>query len=312
MKNYLLLIFALVLSFSFSQKKKNGTMYIEHPAIDVVEKFYKAVSSNNLEALDELIGENFKGVNGNNTNKDAEGMTKNQFMQRVSNYHTNMRYFSLKHGDNGYPDAVEYKDETFKSVTWVYTWELLEGVGGTTGVKFSQPVHGEYVVNQDNKIVWRRVYENQFPYVESWQSLRELEDGDIYSHHPNINTVRKAIHAIEFGDNDNFFVDFAENATFGGMFQDWGDDDLNADDFKAGFLEFKKSFTINSCDNAWIKYYEFDRQLSEGVVQSWWRMSVTRKSDNKEIVFPVMFNHTFNEEGKITNHQELWNQAKLN
>ena len=42
MKNYLLLIFALVLSFSFSQKKKNGTMYIEHPAIDVVEKFYKA------------------------------------------------------------------------------------------------------------------------------------------------------------------------------------------------------------------------------------------------------------------------------
>ena len=63
MKNYLLLIFALVLSFSFSQKKKNGTMYIEHPAIDVVEKFYKAVSSNNLEALDELICENFKGVN---------------------------------------------------------------------------------------------------------------------------------------------------------------------------------------------------------------------------------------------------------
>jgi hypothetical protein len=40
MKNYLLLIFVLVLSFSFSQKKKNGTMYIEHPAIDVVEKFY--------------------------------------------------------------------------------------------------------------------------------------------------------------------------------------------------------------------------------------------------------------------------------
>ena len=188
---------------------------------------------------------------------------------------------------------------------------MLEGVGGTTGVKFSQPVHGEYVVDQDNKIVWRRVYENQFPYMESWQSVRELKDGNIYSHHPNINTVRKAIRAIEFGDDDNFFAEFAENATFGGMFQDWGEDDLRAKDFKAGFIDFKKNFTLNSCDNVWVKYYEFDRQLSEGTVQSWWRMSVTRKSDNKEIVFPVMYNHTFNEDGKITNHQELWNQSKL-
>jgi len=39
--------------------------------------------------------------------------------------------------------------------------------------------------------------------------------------------------------------------------------------------------------------------------------SVTRKKDGKEIVFPVMFNHTFNDDGKIVRHWESWNEAKL-
>jgi hypothetical protein len=38
---------------------------------------------------------------------------------------------------------------------------------------------------------------------------------------------------------------------------------------------------------------------------------LTRKSDNKVTVIPVLFNHGFNAEGKIFRHNELWNQSKL-
>ena len=62
-------------------------------------------------------------------------------------------------------------------------------------------------------------------------------------------------------------------------------------------------------DCKWIKFYEFDSQRD--YVQSWWRVSVTRKSDGKVIIIPVLFNHAFNDDGKIIRHNELWNEAKL-
>ena len=74
-------------------------------------------------------------------------------------------------------------------------------------------------------------------------------------------------------------------------------------------MDFLASYTVNSFDCAWIKYYEFDSQRD--YVQSWWRVSLTRKSDKKVTVIPVMFNHGFNDEGKIVRQNELWNQAKL-
>ena len=61
--------------------------------------------------------------------------------------------------------------------------------------------------------------------------------------------------------------------------------------------------------NVWSKYFEFDAQRN--TVQSWWRMEVIRKSDQKKVVFPVMFNHTFNDEGKIVRHFESWDPTQL-
>ena len=293
----------------FAQKKKNGTIYIEHPAIDVVNQMYEAVNTKDSLKLASLIADDFKGYSGDEMNKDAEATTKEEFLQNVSAWQTYNRYFTLKQTDNGYPDAVEYKDETFSSLTWVYAWEKMTGVGGTTGVKFSQPRHVQYGVTDKNQIVFARIYQNQGPFTESWRSQRELKDGQIYSHHPNINTVRKALHALEFNDMDAYYEAFTDTAQFDGLFNDWDNDPLNKEDFKALQMDFLASYTVNSFDCAWIKYYEFDSQRD--YVQSWWRVSLTRKSDKKVTVIPVMFNHRFNDEGKIVRQNELWNQAKL-
>ena len=62
-------------------------------------------------------------------------------------------------------------------------------------------------------------------------------------------------------------------------------------------------------DNWNIKYYEVDSGMN--FVQSWWRVDVKRKSDGKDIVFPVMFNHGFDSDGKIIRHFEAWTGQKI-
>jgi len=293
----------------FAQKKKNGTVYIDHPAIDVINQMYDAVNTNNLEVLNNLISDDFKGVWGDEMNKDREPATKKQFIDNIDSWNTKNRYYSLKSGKNAYPDAIKYNDENFKDVTLVYCWEAISGVGGMTGVKFSQRRHTQYAVNSDNKISFSRSYMNQMPFVESWRSRNNLSDGKIYSNHTNINTVRKAMHALQYGNMDHFYEAFDENAKFDGLFSDWDDEDLSMEEFKTLQADFLNNYTIQSVDNKGIKYYEFDSQ--RGLVQSWWRLSIVRKSDSKAIVMPVMVNHRFNDEGKIVKQFEAWNGDKL-
>jgi hypothetical protein len=310
MKTKLIALLLVVSSISvFGQKKKNGTVYIDHPAIDIIYQMYDAVNTNNLEALDNLLSDDFKGVWGDEMNKDREPTTKKQFIDNIESWNTKNRYHSLKTANNAYPDAIKYNDENFKDITLVYCWEAISGVGGMTGVKFSQRRHTQYAVNSDNKISFSRTYMNQMPFVESWRSRSNLSDGKIYSNHPNINTVRKAMHALQYGNMDHFFEAFDENAKFDGLFSDWDADDLSIDEFKNMQTEFLNNYSIESVDNRGIKYYEFDSQ--KGLVQSWWRISLVRKSDNKAIVLPVMVNHRFNDEGKIVKSFEAWNGDKL-
>jgi hypothetical protein len=292
-----------------AQKKKNGSIFIDHPAIDVIHSLHDAMNANDSLALDKILSDNFKLVGGESMDPDAEPQTKAEFIQTVANLHSNSRYFSVKHTDNGYPDAVEYSDDAFGNGTWVYSWEYWTAVGATTGIDYSQPRHAQYVVNKKNEIAYARVYFNQFPYSETWKSQNEMSDGRIYSHHGNINTVRKFIKALQFDDDDNLFVDFDENVRIDGLFNEWDNDPLSLDDFKAGIKDFKSNYTIVSMNNVWIKFFEFEAQRD--YVQSWWRVGVIRKSDNKELVFPIMFNHSFNDDGKIVRHFEAWNPEML-
>ena len=310
MKKNLTLLLLLTCFILSAQKKKNGSIYIDHPEIQVIENLFEAMNANDSEKLGELIADNYKGIVGDQMNKDAKPQTKDQFIQYVNNLHTNSKYFSVKNTKSSYPDAVEYKDENFSGVTWIYSWEYWTAVGGTTGIDYSQPRHSQYVINKENKISYARYYFNQVPYTETGKSQREISDGKIYSHHSNINTVRRFIKAFEHDDDENIFIDFDENATADGLFNDWGNDPLSLDDLKEGFKSFKGNYKINSMDNVWIKFFDVDS--GSDYVQSWWRVSVERKNDKKEIVFPVMFNHRFNDDGKIIGHWESWNEAKLN
>ena len=61
MKTKLTLITVMVFSLLFAQKKKNGTIYIEHPYIEIVNEFNEAFVKGNLEKIKSLVSDDLAG-----------------------------------------------------------------------------------------------------------------------------------------------------------------------------------------------------------------------------------------------------------
>ena len=56
-----MMIFSVVM---FSQKKKNGTIYKEHPAIAVVEAMQQAFIKGDTATVSSYLADNFRAMNG--------------------------------------------------------------------------------------------------------------------------------------------------------------------------------------------------------------------------------------------------------
>jgi hypothetical protein len=121
--------------------------------------------------------------------------------------------------------------------------------------------------------------------------------------------MRKAVYSFLNGDLERSYSFYSENATF---------DDINEaktlsfDEIKARDQQFLSAWTFDSFDErGYPDYLEYDWNESK-VVQSWWNFRMTRKSDGKKIVVPVMFIDDFNNEGKITSRSIYYNGGLLN
>ena len=55
----IVLVFSIAIT-SYSQKKKNGTIYTEHPAIVMVEAMQQAEVLGDIEKLDTYLADDFK------------------------------------------------------------------------------------------------------------------------------------------------------------------------------------------------------------------------------------------------------------
>lgn len=214
-------------------------------------------------------------------------------MNQVNFWKNNVSYLSIEPSPGAYPDAMEYKD----GQVWVQTWNHLKGVHNTTGVKMDFPVHRMYRF-KDGKIDMLVSYHNERIYSEIGQSFEDRENGTIYNHHDNINSVRRLMHAFENGDFETAYSFFDENCRFNNLEMARGES-LSLDEVKSRNQEMMENFDITSIDVVgYPDYLEYD--LRDGkTVQSWWDIRLTRKSDKKKIVMPALYIHDFNDEGKI-------------
>jgi len=297
----------LLTSIMYSQTKKNGTVYSEHPAIDAVESMWKAYFEGDTDKVATYLADDFKEYQGTNINKRDEGRDKEWFLGAPKWIKENWSYTSHTRSPNASPDAIEYKKE---DEVWVQTWDHLKAVDNKTGVKLDMPVHRLYEMTSDNKIKTLIIYDNDLPWAERRRSFAPSKNGTIYRNHDYINTVRLMMGALEHNDPDKAFSYFTDDATFSDLDMELDESRTLAEE-KEMFKGLNSVWTINSIDvRGYPDYLEYeDRSMK--VVQSWWDVRLTRKSDNKKVILPLLLVHSFNDEGKITDETGYYTSKSL-
>ena len=298
------------MSITYAQKKTNGTIYVEHPAITIVESMTQAFVSGDTDKVASYLADDFKEYDGTSTNKNNKGKDKEAFLKDVKLWKDNIDYLSISRSKGSYPDALEYKDDNNKDLVWVQTWEDVKGVHNKTGVKIDMPVHRLFIVDKNNKIKTIINYSNASIGDEIGQSFTDRKNGEIYNHHEYINDVRKMIYAFENKDFDKAYSYYDEKAIFM---------DINSPiessstlvEQKANDQKFLEKFEINSIDVSGYPDYLHYEMGDARVVQSWWTFRLTRKSDKKKIALPIFFIDNFNDKGKITSEIAYYSEKVL-
>ncbi|MBP0903929.1 nuclear transport factor 2 family protein [Mariniflexile gromovii] len=294
----------------FAQKKTNGTVYIDHPAITVVEDMTKAFVAGDSTKVASYLADDFKSFNGVGTRTNDKGRDKASFLRGVKWWKDAIDYFSITRTKGAYPDAIEYKEGNQKDVVWVQTWEDLKGVHKTTGVKINMPVHRLYVVNKNNKIQTLISYSNESVFDEIGVSYGNRTNGTIYNHHDNINTVRKLTYAYENGDLETTMSFYSDDARFNDINDEFGKSYTKAET-KASWAKFLKDYEIVSIDMiGYPDYLEYEMNDGREVL-SWWNYHLIRKSDKKAISIPFHFSNSFDADGKIVAEMAYYSQSLL-
>lgn len=310
MKKLTLLALMFTMFISYAQKKSNGTVYINHPAIDVVADYTKTINSGDLSKLDSYLADDFKAFKPTTDNQYSKGEDKTAFLKRIKSWRESIDYFSIKTAKGSYPDAIEYKDDNFKDEVWVQSWDEVKGVHKKTGVKINTNLHRSFVINKANKIKTIFIYDNPQIMDEINDSYTIRTNGTIYNHHQNINNVKNMLFAFENKDLNKSYSFFENNAIFS---------DVNSMDNKSISLEEQKAIdkkVLEAYDFVGLQvvgypdymHYEID---DSGVVYSWWTWYIIRKSDKKEIKLPVHYQHNMDKDGKITREMAYYNGALL-
>lgn len=306
MKKSVIIVMMMCTMIMYSQKKKNGTVYKEHPAITDVEAMQQADFAGDADKVATYLADNFRSFDGTNRNKDAKGTDKETFLQWINDRKDWVSYMSITRQNGAYPDAIQYDDD---DGLWVQTWDYIRGIHNATGVKIDMPIHRLYYINKDGKIATIIDYSANIG-REIRQSFNPRTNGTIYDHHEYINKVRRMMGALEHGDVDKAFSFFTDDATFSNL--DMADGKTNSvSEEKEGFKQLLENWTIESIDvQGYPDYLEYELGKAK-VVQSWWRARLTRKSDGKKVILPIMLTHDFNDEGMITSENGYYTTASL-
>jgi ketosteroid isomerase-like protein len=299
------LVIFLVVGISMqAQKKKDGTVYNEHPAITAVEAMQKAFVAGDSTAVGTFLSEDFKSYNGSNGNPNQQGTSKQNFLNSVIFWKNNISYFDIVRQDGAYPDAIEYKD----GQVWVQTWEVVKGVHNSTGVKLDMPFHRLFLMDENNKILVMFNYYDERVYAEIGRGFEPRTNGTVYDQHENINTSRRLFAALENRDLEKVKSFFDENARIRNVNMPVGETLSVEED-----LAMVKTFLDNADDLnfqmvGYPDYVHYERNDSR-VVQIWYNIHYTRKSDNKKIALPYHALIDFNEDGKIVSVSAYFSQS---
>lgn len=139
----------LIVTTGFSQEETNGTIYIKHPYIDLVNKSVKAYLDRDVATNSKIFADTARfwvsGLTKSVPIKDAFKMWTSDFDF----------YDSIQLKMVGYPDYLHYKDRDEKVVQSWWTWIAKSK---KTGEKISIDLVQFDTFNKDGRIASEGIY----------------------------------------------------------------------------------------------------------------------------------------------------------
>lgn len=303
MKNLFSTVLLFVVCGTYAQKKKNGVIYIEHPHIQLVEKFNSAFTSGDAETLKGLVSDDFKWFKPS----DRRARTIEQLLGRSNYLSKNISNLEIKHWGGSYPDVLEYKQD---GIIDIKTYERMTGYDINTGVDLTMPRYATFRIDKQGKIIRMWVNDDQLLWRKAYDAYDTRKNGVIYKDHPSISNIRLLIAAMKEMDIPKIRSFYAENARIY--------DVMNRGEFEFITVEEEMS-NIESAFNAFeimgIQEIGYPDALAyEGgniVIISWWKMRIKNRKSGKIGTVMQHIQHTLNDEGKIIREDYYYNPAQF-
>ena len=301
----LLLVFTMLFSVAvFSQKESNGKLYIEHPAIEIVNQFNEAYTSGDLDKLKELVTENFQV----RTLKDRKSNDVNWILGTSNYLSKNIVDLEIKHYGGSYPDVLEYKQD---GIVDVKTYEWLTGYDKNTDLDINMPRYATYRMNaKGDKVAGLWINDDETLWQKNWDAYETTENGVIYKDHPLVSKVRLLYQSYKTGDVEKIKANYTENTIFYDVMNSEIDEFKTLEEEFAQFDEYMEVFElVNIRESGFPDVLDYSGDGA--VVISWADFTFKNKKSGNTKTISQHIQHWFNEEGEIVREDYYFNPAQL-
>ena len=301
----LLLIFTILFSITvFSQKESNGKLYIEHPAIEIVNQFNEAYVSGDLDKLKELVTDNFQVL----TLRNRESNDINWILGTSNYLSKNIVDLEIKHYGGSYPDVLEYKQD---GIVDVKTYEWLTGYDKNTGLDLNMPRYATYRMNEKgDRIAGLWINDDEILWQKNWDAYETNENGVIYKDHPLVSKVRLLYQSYKTGDVEKIKANYTENTIFYDVMNSGIDEFKTLEEEFAQFDQYMEVFElVNIRESGFPDVLDYSGDGA--VVISWADFTFRNKKSGNTKTISQHIQHWFNEEGEIVREDYYFNPAQL-
>ena len=295
----------LFITASFSQKKANGKIYIEHPALEIAKQFDEAFVKGDLETIKSLVADDFAWRNPSMRGRRG---TLQQLLNRSNYLSKNIVNFEISHRGTAYPDVFEYKEDNSVDVK-TYTW--LTGYDKNTGVELNMPRNTNFRMTPDGKkIAWMSVMDDQLLWNKAYDAYETKKNGVIYKDHPYVTKVRLLIQAYQAMDFEKVRSMYNESTRFYDVMNSGIDEFKTLEEEFSSIDEYMNAFEI--VDIRESGYPDLlDYEGDGAVVISWWVWTFKNKKSGNVARIKQHLHHSFNENGDIVREDYYFNPASL-
>lgn len=305
MKKITTLIMMLFITASFSQKKANGKIYIEHPALEIAKQFDEAFVKGDLETIKSLVADDFGWRNPSMRGRRG---TLQQLLNRSNYLSKNIVNFEISHRGTAYPDVFEYKEDNSVDVK-TYTW--LTGYDKNTGVELNMPRNTNFRMTPDGKkIAWISVMDDQLLWSKAYDAYETKKNGVIYKDHPYVSKVRLLIQAYQAMDFEKVRSMYNESTRFYDVMNSGIDEFKTLEEEFSSIDEYMNAFEIVDIRESGYPDV-LDYEGDGAVVISWWVWTFKNKKSGNVARIKQHLHHSFNENGDIVREDYYFNPTSL-